>query len=219
MYPSSTIEVPFIRSISQYSSINDISSALDHLSKNKIGYAPWPEYPYRPECAFAMAHGNNCIFLKFFIAEDDILARFTEPNDMVHQDSCVEFFISFNGEAEYYNLEFNCIGTCFLGYGFDREQREVASVEAVRKIKSDFLLYSDQGKMKWELTLLIPNDVFYHHNYAALASKTGRANFYKCGDDLPVPHYLAWNNIKSTEPNFHLPEFFGDISFSATAAD
>ncbi len=132
---------------------------------------------------------------------------------MVYQDSCVEFFISFNGGAEYYNLEFNSIGTCYLGYGAAKEAREVAPVEVVEKIKSSFLLYSDEGKIKWELTLLIPNDVFFHHNDPALALNTARANFFKCGDDLPVPHYLAWSNIKAPEPNFHLPEFFGDLTF------
>ena len=215
MYSRSAIEVPFIRSVNQYSLIDAISSELNQLPKNRIGYTPWPEFQYKPACEFTIAHGDDCIFLKFFVTEDDILARFTQPNDMVYRDSCVEFFISFNRETEYYNLEFNCIGTCYLGYGTAKE-RDVANAEIVKKIKSSFLLYSDNGKMKWELSLVIPNDVFYHHNYTSLASKTGRANFFKCGDDLPVPHYLAWNNIESAEPNFHLPEFFGDIKFTGT---
>lgn len=198
--------------------MNDISIALDHLLRNKIGYTPWPKFQYKPECEFVIAHGNDCIFLKFFITEDDILVRFKQPNDLVYRDSCVEFFIAFNGEPEYYNLEFNCIGTCYLGYGFNKGLREVADDKIVEKIKSDFLLYSDAGKMKWELTLLIPNDVFYHHKYTAVGSKITRANFFKCGDDLPVPHYLAWNNIKSAGPDFHLPEFFGELTFSKPTA-
>jgi len=214
----SSIEVPFIRSVDQHSSIDSISLSLDRLEKNTIGYAPWPEFQYRPACEFAMAYGNDCILLKFFVIEDDILARFTQPNDMVYKDSCVEFFIAFNGEAEYYNLEFNCIGTCYLGYGSTTD-REVANVEIVKKIKTSFLLYSDKDKIKWELTLLIPNSVFYRHNNPPLSLSTARANFFKCGDDLPVPHYLTWNNIEAAEPNFHLPEFFGDLTFHKPTED
>jgi len=212
----STIDVPFINSLNQRSQLDVISLMLDGLSKNNIGYAPWAKFQYKPACDFVMAHGNDCMFLKFFVDEDNILARFKQPNDLVHRDSCVEFFIAFNEEDEYYNLEFNCIGTCYLGFGLNKGPREAADSKVVEKIKSSFLLYNDNGKMKWELTLLIPNDVFYHHKYATLASKAGRANFFKCGDDLPVPHYLAWSNIESVEPNFHLPDFFGGLTFSAS---
>ncbi|MDB5111310.1 MAG: hypothetical protein JWR67_2424 [Mucilaginibacter sp.] len=213
------IEAPLIGSVNQHSSLESISSILNHVSKNAIANSLWTGFEYQPDCSFAIAHGNNCIFLKYFIIEDDVLLRFTQPNDLVYQDSCVEFFIAFNGEAEYYNLEFNCIGTCYLGYGTGNKGRETADVEIVKKIKCSPLLYSHEGKIKWELTLVIPNEVFFHHNYTSLASKTGRANFYKCGNNMPVPHYLSWNIIESEKPNFHLPDFFGSITFNASVSN
>jgi hypothetical protein len=166
-----------------------------------------------PDCTFAIAHGNNCIFLKFFITEDHLLVRFTQPNDWVFQDSCVEFFIGFEGDPGYYNIEFNSIGTCYLGYSRGRNDIGVADTEVVRKIKSGTLLYNEGDKIKWELTVMIPTEAFYLHPDITLAGQTLRANFYKCGDDMPVPHYLTWNNIESAEPNFHLPEFFGKLKF------
>ena len=39
------------------------------------------------------------------------------------------------------------------------------------------------------------------------------ANFYKCGDDLPEPHFVSWNKIEAPTPNFHLPKYFGEIEF------
>jgi hypothetical protein len=51
------------------------------------------------------------------------------------------------------------------------------------------------------------------HNITSLSDKKYRGNFYKCGDNLPRPHFLAWNNIQSEEPNFHLSAFFGDLLF------
>jgi hypothetical protein len=46
-----------------------------------------------------------------------------------------------------------------------------------------------------------------------LKGKTCRANFYKCGDDLPEPHFLSWNNIIADKPDFHLPQYFGTLTF------
>lgn len=38
-----------------------------------------------------------------------------------------------------------------------------------------------------------------------------RGNFYKCGDLTAEPHYLSWSPIAFERPNFHLPEFFGEL--------
>jgi hypothetical protein len=40
------------------------------------------------------------------------------------------------------------------------------------------------------------------------------ANFYKCGDDTAVPHYGAWSPVKTASPDFHRPEFFGELVFA-----
>jgi hypothetical protein len=37
------------------------------------------------------------------------------------------------------------------------------------------------------------------------------ANFYKCGDETPEPHFLSWNPIDLPKPNFHVPQFFGQL--------
>ena len=38
-----------------------------------------------------------------------------------------------------------------------------------------------------------------------------RANFYKCGDKTAHPHYLSWSPIDTPKPDFHRPEFFGEL--------
>jgi hypothetical protein len=219
MSPQLAINVPFIDAVDQYSPIGNISAELNNLAPHKIDCLPWPQFQYKPGCEFTIAHGGDCIFLKYFVSEDYILIRYMQPNDTVYRDSCVEFFISFNGDKRYYNLEFNCIGTCFLGYSFGNDDIEIAAAEVVKKIRHSTLMYSSEGKINWELTLVIPVDVFYRHDIKLLNLEKSRANFYKCGDDLPVPHYLAWNNIKSEKPNFHQPEFFGEITFSGPPDD
>ena len=38
-----------------------------------------------------------------------------------------------------------------------------------------------------------------------------RANFYKCGDKTAHPHFLSWNPVVSSKPDFHRPECFGEL--------
>ena len=51
------------------------------------------------------------------------------------------------------------------------------------------------------------------HGATLLDGRTMRANFYKCGDLLPRPHFLSWNAISLPRPDFHCPEFFGTLRF------
>ena len=47
----------------------------------------------------------------------------------------------------------------------------------------------------------------------SLKGKTLRANFYKCGDKLQQMHFLSWNPIDVPKPDFHRPDFFGEVTF------
>ena len=69
------------------------------------------------------------------------------------------------------------------------------------------------GECSWEVALVIPYSAFFMHNVTSLGGKTIRANFYKCGDKLQTPHFLSWSPIDLEKPNFHCPEFFGELHF------
>jgi hypothetical protein len=52
--------------------------------------------------------------------------------------------------------------------------------------------------------------------FDALTSLDGvaaAANFYKVGSGLSVPHYLTWNPVGTPAPDYHRPEFFGEVLF------
>ena len=38
-----------------------------------------------------------------------------------------------------------------------------------------------------------------------------KGNFYKCGDKTEIPHFGMWSPIDSEKPNFHQPQFFGEM--------
>jgi hypothetical protein len=211
------LNIPFLSEISSYDSIHKISKAMDKLDKVVIGHAPWPEYNYNPDVKFAMAHSSDDIFLKFYVCEQQVKAVFFQPNDPVYRDSCVEFFISFEESEHYYNLEFNSLGTCLMGYGPNRENRQLLPVDFIRQIGT--MSYRNQcestdNKNCWELMLTIPREVFCFHSLKDFHGIRAHANFYKCGDDLTVPHFLAWNNIHTPNPDFHQPNFFGMLAFA-----
>jgi len=205
---------PFLPENNQHSPIEKISLMLNQQPRQAIDNAPWQDFAYKPSVTFSIAHGNDAVFLKFFVKEEEVRSTYLHSNDPVYKDSCVEFFISLNNEPNYYNFEFNCMGTCLLAFGKDRT-RTMIPVSTIKKIKHETYVKNlgDQGLIYWELTLIIPTEVFVHHDLASFQGLQSKANFYKCGDDLAKPHYLTWNNITAVKPNFHLPEFFAPLNF------
>jgi hypothetical protein len=177
-----------------------------------LNYTPWTAYPYKPEVQFVIAYSGDCIFLKYFVDEESIRAAAGNINGAVWEDACVEFFVSFDDKG-YYNLEFNCIGTALAGFGKEKGSRVRIEERIIRKIKYGSKISNTDGNIHWELTVAIPLEVFAHHNLSSLKGRQCKANFYKCGDALPQPHFVAWSNIDAPQPNFHLPQFFGTVLF------
>ncbi|MBO9202286.1 MULTISPECIES: carbohydrate-binding family 9-like protein [Niastella] len=209
------LRVPYLNSIDLHTPLQEISQVLDATPKQQLVYVPWVAYPYHPEVQFTMAHSSNAVFLKYFVKEKNIRAVNNTLNSPVYNDSCVEFFIGFNDEPAYYNFEFNCIGTPLIGFGEGKTDRSLLPLEIGQQIKYKSVLTNDQNQkaIGWELTLLIPVTAFCYHHIQTLKGLKCAANFYKCGDELPEPHYVTWANIQWPQPNFHLRQFFGALEF------
>jgi hypothetical protein len=204
---------------SAYPDLNEISDRLDAQNpKLLIDTINWKGYNYKPEVELAIAYSDHEIFLKYYITENYFKAEKTETNQMVCEDSCVEFFVSPEDDGIYYNLEFNGIGTCLLGSGTGRENSIRANPEIVSKIRrltsvGDNPVREYEGIFAWNITIAVPLGVFFHHDIKELKGKTFRANFYKCGDMLTVPHYVTWNPVGTEKPDYHQPKYFGVLKF------
>jgi hypothetical protein len=201
-----------LKNINYNHAIEMVSLRLNELEKHLLNYTPWTAYPYKPEVQFVIAYSGDCIFLKYFVDEESIRAAAGNINGAVWEDACVEFFVSFDDKG-YYNLEFNCIGTALAGFGKEKGSRVRIEERIIRKIKYGSKISNTDGNIHWELTVAIPLEVFAHHNLSSLKGRQCKANFYKCGDALPQPHFVAWSNIDAPQPNFHLPQFFGTLLF------
>lgn len=199
----------------------DIEQAENLLESNvelqNIGTINWSEYAYKPEVNFRIAYWQDEIWLKYYVSEENILAKETNINGGVHKDSCVEFFIS-PGKEEYYNFEFNCIGVPHVSYGKARAERVSIDPEILKLIKVKSSL-GDQpfdektGGHEWEMMIIIPKVCFSHDNNLIFKGLKANANFYKCGDDTSKPHFITWNPVGTKDPDYHQPAYFGKLSF------
>lgn len=177
----------------------------------------WKDFSYQPKVCFRMGHTQREIWLKYYVRERHLRAIETRTNGEVYKDSCVEFFISPEGES-YYNFEFSCIGTIHLAWGQGRHGRKFVDPAIIKKIDIESTLGNQPfdnktGEFEWEMMIRIPIGCFAYSKIKNLSGLSVRANFYKCGDETPEPHYLTWNPIKTENPDYHRPEFFGKVFF------
>jgi len=217
--PVKTLEVGELEFSSEYPGLDEISGKLDNLNfAIPVDVLNWESFTYRPDVKFKIAYTRYEMLLKYYVTEQWFKAEKTGTNQDVYEDSCVEFFVSPADDGIYYNLEFNAIGTCLMGSGTGRENRKRADpgiISGIRRKGSagEKSVSEKSDGFSWTITMAIPFSVFFHHKINVLKGMTFRANFYKCGDKLSVPHYLTWNPVGTLKPDYHRPEYFGLLKF------
>src|SRR5690242_20720606 len=131
----SALIVPFLKGIAQNSEFSEINARMDALKKQPVSELSWPEFSYKPRVEFVLAYIHRALLLKFFVAEQSLRVQHDRDNTAVYEDSCVEFFIAFDGEPSYYNLEFNAKGTCLAQFGKNKNDREFLPPKDLQKIR------------------------------------------------------------------------------------
>ena len=189
-----------------------LREALSGLEKHEIGCVNWEEYPYKPSAGFHIACSDKAIAVLFEVTEDHVRAVAMENNGPVWEDSCVEFFILGPDGKHYTNFEMNCAGTMLAARRTSRHDPEPFGPErfaSIRRITSlpHETIDSRAKAQSWWAIEVIPFEAFgYCGKPASL-----RANLYKCGDKCDQPHFLSWSPISLPAPDFHCPDWFGEI--------
>jgi hypothetical protein len=214
-----TIEVSKLNTTEKIPSMAEVSARLDELGEgHAIDTVNWKDFSYKPGVRFNIAWGENEIYIKYYVRESNVKAEKSKTNEMVCEDSCVEFFVSPSDDGLYYNLEFNPIGTALMGSGHGRHDSTRADariVDGIRRLTSmgNAPFGEISGDLQWTITLAIPLETFFYHKTGSLKGKSFRANFYKCGDKLSNPHFVTWNPVGTEKPDYHRPEHFGILKF------
>jgi len=200
----------------------EASQVKQLLDEAKVQYQAvaevnWDAYPYKPTVQVRLAYTADAFLIHFKVDEKEIRAVAAADNGRVYEDACVEFFVQPFADQSYYNFEFSCIGKLLL-QGGAKGDRKMAPPEILKSIKrwsslGDQPFDTKAGNHSWELTAVIPYSAFFRHPQTAIQEEI-KANFYKCGDKLPTPHFVSWNKILTEKPNFHAPEFFGRIKLT-----
>ena len=210
-----SIKVPRIEGLSQMS-FDELCTAMECGAKRQaIDTVNWSEYPYCPIVSFDVAADATHLFLRYFVRGEGLKAAYTEDNDAVWQDSCVEaFFASPDGEG-YFNFEMNCIATLLAAKRKGRAEgvEHFGSEQMAQTIRFSTLPHEAfderEGIHEWSVVLGIPFTLLGYAEGVRPAKM--RANFYKCADATRIPHYVSWNPIDVVNPDFHRPEFFGEL--------
>ena len=186
--------------------------ALSATEKHTIDNVNWAEYPYKPSVDFHLAHSVKAIAIMFKVTEDHVKAVAMENNGRVWEDSCVEFFVRMADGQRYINIEMNCVGTILVGKRLSKadaehlSESEIATIRRITSLPHEPVDSHSEGLTWWAIEV-IPYEIFgYDQKPGSL-----RANIYKCGDKCDQPHFLSWSPIPLPEPNFHCPEWFGEI--------
>jgi hypothetical protein len=210
--------IPYLESLNSA----DMASAAGILeasgSPDIIDTVNWPkQYNYRPITNFYLARSNQSIFIKFNVRGNVLKAVYSLDQKSVHEDSCVEFFCKLPENNYYTNFEFNCIGTCSAskrkGRYDDVVMFDTDEMQTIKRLPSIARKAFKElsGYFEWDLTVEIPFALI-GIDPENLPEKLF-ANFYKCADDTDSPHFVSWSPVKTENPDFHRPEFFGELLF------
>ena len=181
---------------------------------------------HRPKTEAKLLYDEENIYVLFRVIDRYVKAVYTQYQEPVCQDSCIEFFVMPNAQRGYFNLEMNCIGT-MLSYYIEDWQRTDNGFKKYEPVPQTFVhrisrFHSLSGPiekeidspLEWNAGYVIPFS-FFEEYLGPLTRASGtlwKGNFYKCGDNTSHPHWASWVPI-GEQLNFHQPEYFGCLEF------
>lgn len=184
----------------------------------EIANFPWEkDGAVHPESYIGIfAVENEGIHAVLWSFEDDILCNCTMRDDPVYTESCLEVFLMpVEGDNRYINFEVNKNGVYLSQIGTGRGDRVFIKTLTDLEPVIETMEITENGKTAWGYEIIIPEALIselYGVDYHVDES-TIKGNFYKCAELSKNPHFGSLFPVKTEKPDFHRPEFFGDIEF------
>ncbi len=188
----------------------------DLLKFNKLNCFNWEsDKPYRPDTFAKIYVLESALFCELKCYEENPKAVHNVRDDKTWCDSCLEFFVSpVEGRKEYINIETNSKGFFLCEYGKSKSDRvfvkeltnEIPEVSVKKEKDSCGVFWSVKIKLTKEFV-----SVLYNIPVSQITFNKIKANFYKCGDECDVPHYLSMFPVTTLPPGFHNPDCFKEF--------
>lgn len=192
----------------------------DAIDKAHIDQFTWGGAERSPKSYGQMIYAktggaDEGIYIHLVSFEKDPVSIETEHNGAVWEDSCLECFFSLQTPGKpykgYMNIECNSNGVSLIACGQDRDAR-------------NFIV--DLGLEPFDIKLNKTDDMWELFEFVPLASlkslfdvdeinedTIARGNFYKCDENAGAP-FGMWSAVLLPEPDFHQPDFFGELKFT-----
>ncbi len=177
--------------------------------------------PYAPETELKLLYDDNFIYGMFQVKDQYVRAVSCEYGQQACVDSCVEFFLRPANNKRYFNFEFTAGGFLLLYHVENlRKKKFTAATEddcncVLRKSSLPARIEPEiTDPVTWTFGFAIPLSLFekYGENInTSLSGQTWTGNVFKCGDETSHPHWFTWQKLPKLD--FHLPEYFGEITF------
>lgn len=177
----------------------------------EINICSWEGFPQKPETIAFLTLTETGFRATFRVKESDPKRVNTEHFSFVHLDSCVEWFVNFSPEIcnSYFNFEVNAAGAMNVAFRRDRYDFDDLTADDVNSFNITTEIHEDY----WEATYEIPFSFIskYIPGYEPKNGDVIKTNLYKCGDETAEPHLLSHFKVGCPNPDFHRPEYFGEM--------
>lgn len=175
----------------------------------------WLDNGFCPPTFAQLAWTNDALAVRLFSHETHPVRTLTHHQDMVCMDSCLEFFVNFMPvqTTQFFNFEVNPNGAMLSAFGPPRDGR--TPLDLTHWAKEMHITPVVQEGLGWGVTYQIPWRLVaeFEPGFVPEKDRVIVGNFFKCGENAPVPHYGTWNRIDVAQVNFHRPEFFAPLIF------
>ena len=205
-----------------HASIEYAGNLLENEGKREaLDTLNWPrEFPYHPITTFNIGYSPTAIYIKYDVHGSMLRAIYTNDQEPVYEDSCVEFFVKPAGAERYFNFEMNCGGTillyhvrnCRAGDYTPVPEADLATIERFHTLP-ERVPEEITDPVTWRLGFRIPIAFFvkYSKINPNLSGQKWTANFTKCADHTSHPHWISWQALPKCD--FHQPDHFGELLF------
>lgn len=177
----------------------------------EMGIYPWDETGYTPKATITMVYNEDFLRVRLQSPVDQLTVLTNTDGGPVWKDNCMELFLAPYGDhPDYINFECNPIGAMVIGKGPGRGNR-ISMVSLLKPLMNvSTTIYAGKG---YEINYTIPLGALaeIYDRPTLQKGDTIRMNAYICGEATPIMHFGMLFPIENPTPDFHRPEFFGEV--------